>query len=511
MKTEKRNVLPVLLTMLALGVLLWLWPVQAKADEGDLAGENLFIENICVTGKTEEEVVQVMQAKLQQYAAGEITVNVGRQSTVITAGEMGLTQTNPEIVQRVMKMGNKGNIWQRYNMRKYMDTNDSIVFEMNLAVNEDAVRQMVEARCVPLNIQRQDMTLQLGEDGALHPTDKTDGEYVDVDRTVTAICDYMNNDWHGGYGEIDATITIDPATGDAEKYSKVTDVLGHGVTTFTVDEENEARNINLAVGVSRINGTIVYPGEEFSALSKLEPFLPEAGYVGAPSYEMGSVIDTYGGGACQVSTTLYRAVLEAELLVTERCAHSMIVSYVEPAMDAAVAEGIKDLRFVNDTDAPIYIEGSVYGNILEFTIYGHETRDPARTLGFESEVIQRTEPETEFKLDANMEMGEIDESAGHEGLIAQSYKIVYMNGEEISREPLNWSEYKVSNHIYTIGTKGATGAEISAIVKAGEYYDIGAIYAITGYTGENSGTDSTQIPANTETPAVPENTAVEAA
>ena len=478
----QKNIRYIFLTvLLPVILLLAAGAVQARADENDVAGENIFIENLCVSGQNEEEVTQTMQNKLQQFASGEITVNVGKQQTVITAGEMGLYQTNPDIVQRVMKMGNKGNVWQRYNMRQYMESNDSIVFEMDLAVNEDAVRQMVEERCVPLNIQRQDMTLYLGEDGVLHPTDKTDGEYVDVDRTVADICSYMNNDWHGGYGEINATITVDPAVGNAETYSKVTDVLGRGVTTFAVDEENEARNTNLMVGVSRINGTIVYPGEEFSALAHLEPFLPEAGYVGAPSFEMGSVIDTYGGGACQVSTTLYRAVLESELLVTERCAHSMIVGYCEPSMDAAVAEGIKDLRFVNDTDAPIYIEGSVYGNTLEFTIYGHDTRDPARSLGFESETIEKTEVETEFVLDSSMDFGEIEESAGHEGQIAQSYKIVYMNGEEVSREELNWSEYKVSNHIYTIGTRGASGSEISAIVKAGEYYDIGSIYAITGY------------------------------
>ena len=474
--------------LLALVLLLTAGVLPVRADASDVAGANLYIENLCVTGKTEEEVTQLMQEKLEQYAQGQITVNVGRQTTMILAGEMGLYQTNPEIVQRLMKMGNKGNVWQRYNMKKYLDTNDSIVFEMDLAVDEDAVRAMVVGRCQPLNIERQDMRLELGEDGVLHPTDKTDGEYVDVERTVSAIVQYMNNDWHGGYGEIDAVITIDEAVGNAETYAQVNDVLGQGVTTFTVNEEQAARNTNLAVGVSRINGSIVYPGEEFSALSKLEPFLPEAGYVGAPSYEMGSVIDTYGGGACQVSTTLYRAVLEAELLVTERCAHSMIVGYCDPAMDAAVAEGIKDLRFVNDTDAPIYIEGSVSGGALEFTIYGHDTRDPARTIAFESETIQETEVEVELLLDSGLDFGTMETTQGHEGLIAQSYKIVYMNGEEISREPLNWSEYKKTNQIFKIGTRGASSSDISALSLAVENRDMGTIYAIIGWTGETGNT-----------------------
>lgn len=200
---------------------------------------------------------------------------------------------------------------------------------------------------------------------------------------------------------------------------------------------------------------------------------------------MGSVIDTYGGGACQVSTTLYRAVLEAELLVTERCAHSMVVGYCAPAMDAAVAEGVKDLKFVNDTDAPIYIEGSVYDGTLEFTIYGHETRDPARSIGFTSEIIQETDVDTEIILDSDIEFGMIEESQGHIGQIAQSYKIVYMNGEEVSREELNWSEYKKSNQIYRIGTKGASGSEISQLAKAADNMNLAAIYQIIGWTGGN--------------------------
>ena len=84
------------------------------------------------------------------------------------------------------------------------------------------------------------------------------------------------------------------------------------------------------------------------------PFDAENGYALAASYEMGKVVDSYGGGICQVSTTLYVAVLKAELEVTERYSHSMIVHYVDPSMDAAIAEGLKDLKFINNTDAPIY-------------------------------------------------------------------------------------------------------------------------------------------------------------
>ena len=126
----------------------------------------------------------------------------------------------------------------------------------------------------------------------------------------------------------------------------------------------ERRKQNVAVGAEKINGTLVQPGEEFSVEAVVVPFDAENGYALAASYEMGKVVDSYGGGICQVSTTLYVAVLKAELEVTERYSHSMIVHYVDPSMDAAIAEGLKDLKFINNTDAPIYIEASADGSII---------------------------------------------------------------------------------------------------------------------------------------------------
>lgn len=114
-------------------------------------------------------------------------------------------------------------------------------------------------------------------------------------------------------------------------------------------------------GTSKLNGKVLYPGEEISVCDNMVPFTEENGYEPAASYANGAVVESFGGGICQVSTTLYQAVLQAELEVTERHNHSMIVKYVEPSMDAAIAEGAKDFRFVNNTEAPIYIEGYTYG------------------------------------------------------------------------------------------------------------------------------------------------------
>ena len=211
----------------------------------------------------------------------------------------------------------------------------------------------------------------------------------------------------------------------------------------------------------------------------LTPFTAEEGYLPAASYEMGSVVDSYGGGICQVSTTLYLAVLRAELEVTERSSHSMIVSYVKPSMDAAIAEGVKDFRFVNSTDAPIYIEASAGDGEVAFAIYGHETRDSSRTVEFESETLSVTETATKITLDSSVSYGDVEEiSSGHEGSSARLWKIIRVDGTEQSREQINSSEYQMSPRTYTVGTGGAGAEALSALSAAASSGDLNRVYEV---------------------------------
>lgn len=111
--------------------------------------------------------------------------------------------------------------------------------------------------------------------------------------------------------------------------STIQDELG----SFSTDAGGGERWKNLKNGVEKLNGTVVMPGEQISVHDVTAPYDEEHGYVQAGSYENGQVVDTYGGGICQVSTTLYNAVLFSELKVVKRYPHSMLVSYVPPSRD----------------------------------------------------------------------------------------------------------------------------------------------------------------------------------
>ena len=263
--------------------------------------------------------------------------------------------------------------------------------------------------------------------------------------------------------------------GSEEELQKVKDVLG----TFSTKYASSAsgRKANIANGSKKINGSVIYPGEEFSVYQTVAPFNADNGYKLAGAYENGTTVDAYGGGICQVSTTLYNAVIRAELEVTERSGHSMIVNYVDPSADAAIAGEYKDFKFKNSTDAPIYIESYANGTTISFTIYGQETRPANRSISFVSETLSTTDPGVKFQESSDA-VGTISKTqSSHVGKSARLWKVVTVDGVEESREVFNKTTYKASPTIYAVGVSSENPEAVSAMKAAIATQDEGTIRA----------------------------------
>ena len=160
----------------------------------------------------------------------------------------------------------------------------------------------------------------------------------------------------------------------------------------------------------------------------------------------------------------------------------MIVSYVDPSADAAIAESSgKDFKFVNNTDYPIYIEGHTENKQITFTIYGVETRPESHSVSYESEVIERIEPTTETIIaNASQPIGFIDVQSAHIGYKAKLWKIVKENGVEVSREQVNSSSYKMTPRTATVGTATSDPAAQGAINAAIATGSIDQVKAVAG-------------------------------
>ena len=142
----------------------------------------------------------------------------------------------------------------------------------------------------------------------------------------------------------------------------------------------------------------------------------------------------------------------------------MIVSYVDPSADAAISGTYKDFKFVNNTDAPIYIEGYTSGGLITFKVYGEETRESGRVVSFESETTSTTEPTTEYQATSDAIGYYSTVQSSHTGYTAVLWKVVTVNGVEVSREKFNSSTYNMSPKIIAVGT-GSSSSEATAAVK----------------------------------------------
>ena len=466
------------LSVIAAGIMLLL-ASPAKTEAAELtANDGIYIENINVSGMNAEQINQVIADKLAALGQSEIDMYVNGTPVAVLAGELGLTYTNTNLTDTVLNLGQQGNIVQRYQMERQMAAGNGCIFDLDLAISSEAAANIVNERCVPLNQEAVNPSLTYDGSGGFNVTESKDGFSVNVESSVARLVTFASQEWHGGVGSVNLIVDTIPAEADTYNYSLVKDILGTGTTYYS--DSAVARNNNIEVGTSRLNGILMMPGEELSVGDTMGPYDAEDGYLPAASYEMGSVVETYGGGICQVSTTLYRAVLEAELEVTERSCHSMTVGYVEPSMDAAVSEGSKDFKFVNNTDAPIFIVGYASGGTINFTIYGHETRDPARSIDFVSETLTTEEPGSAFTLDEGSAIGTIAlnaEQTAHTGSTARAWKIIYYNGVEQSREQINFSDYQMTPNYYNVGVAGATDAERASLAAAAETKDLNTMNA----------------------------------
>lgn len=425
--------------------------IPAHAKEKDTILPGIYIEDMSMEGRTVEEAEALVNNYISGLLEKSITlITVNGNEVSITPADVGFYCRNQDVVQEAAKIGKTGNIVKRYKTEKDLQYENQIFF-LEFDADQELIRHVLADQCSVYNVEAQNATLSR-VDGSFVINQGQTGYVVDEDASLNLIYDLLTGSWNRQDTRIELAVIEDEPLGSEEELSKVKDVLGTFSTSYK--SSGSSRSANVKNGSELINGTTLYPGEEFSTYEKVAPFSQDNGYYMAGSYLNGQVVDSLGGGICQVSTTLYNAVLLSELEVTERHNHSMIVSYVNPSADAAIAESAgKDFRFVNNTEAPIYIESyTTDDKQLGFTIYGMESRDSSRKVVYESEVISKTYPDTEVVyVNEGMPVGYISVQSAHIGYKANLWKVVYENGNEISRDMINSSTYKMTPRSATVG------------------------------------------------------------
>lgn len=437
---------------------------EAKEDV-TMFRDGVYLEDVSLSGMTVEEVDEVVQSKVDEALQKTFILSVEGNDVEVTGEELGIYSKNLDDIEDALYVGYSGNVIDRYKAIKDLE-HTPVVYDVVLTADADAIKKVLEEKCSEYNQPAVDATIKR-ENGSFVITEGQTGIVVDVDATTSGLQNFIETEWTGEDAFYTVTVTTEEPRGTKEELAKIKDVLGTFHTSYSSSGSN--RSGNVANGTKLIDGAVLYPGEEFSVYNAVSPFTEANGYYMAGSYLNGQVVESFGGGICQVSTTLYNAVLLAELDVVERYNHSMIVSYVDPSADAAIAGTYKDFKFKNNTEAPIYIEGYTSSDKkIYFTIYGQETRDTAsRKVAYESKVIQTKEPgDPKITTDSSMALGTYSTSSAHTGYVAELYKIVTVDGVETERTLVNKSTYQASPQTIVVGIKSKDADAVKAMKAA---------------------------------------------
>lgn len=417
------------------------------------APNGVYVGTVPVGGMTAAEVGQAIDDYINTVSGLQLVVQSEKGSTQIAIADMALTCNNRDaLIEAAIGNQHVGNLIAQYKQVKDLECNN-LHLELDLSVDASALANYLISQIPDLESAPKNPGISRDENGQFVFTESANGFAIDYDGTYDAVCEALAN-----YDGSDNVIRVDVAgvatasTYDMSVFEGFGSVLGEWTTNFDVSESAANRAANVRLATSKINGTVLMPGETFSFCAAVQPFTAEAGYKLAGTYILGESVDDLGGGVCQVSSTLYNAVLWAELDIPEggRKPHSKSVIYVEPSMDAMVyvATG-SDFQFTNSTEHAIYVEAYTTPRAgektedLTFRIYGTEYRPANRTIDYESIIIEEQWPDPVYKLtydDTLYDMYEYDPGRPvtynatlempHKMIKAKLVKHVYVDGVE---------------------------------------------------------------------------------
>ena len=439
------------------------------------------IKGVDVSNISKSDAKYKLDNYLSEVLPQEIKVKHGDFEATLSTSQIAVEFDTKSATNQAFSIGRQGNIFENdfYVLSSMFGKTD---INLNLKLDTDQLSKNLDEMSAQLPDKVTDSSYYIDENNLIVTPGKT-GNVVDVETSIQNIKDAILNlsdldqpielavktqepekiDIEKVHTEIykepkDAYYTQDPFTvypsengldfkvsieeannilGDqtADEYTIPLKVLYPNVTTNMIGSEAfpdllssfstkysvraTARTTNLKLAASKINGTVLMPGETFSYNKVVGARTIAAGYKEAPIYVSGEVVDGLGGGICQITSTLYNAVVYANLNVVERTNHQFVPSYVTASRDATVVYGSLDFKFKNNRNYPIKINCSVSGGIANFQIFGLKQDD-----------------------DYDVEISSYETGRTATAIYSEAYKILKKDGKVVNKQLLSKDTYK---------------------------------------------------------------------
>lgn len=523
-KKSKKNKLIVILVLSSILIILLIlsciFAIINRNSEKIING--IKINGIQISGMTKDNAKQKINKEVTKLLEEQIILKYQDYEIGIDTKQIDAKFNVDEIVDKAYQVGRDSNIFiNNYNILKYeFKEND---MRLTVQINDELWNKLVEningnlpggVEQSSYYIEDNSLIITKGKEGVVSNNEKLkdlviskmesfikDDQYIEIPvetKSPDAIdIDVIYNEVHKEPEDayiskdpfeihphvngVDFEISIEEAKKKIEesenecviplkvtKPSKTTDMLGEeafpdrlATYSTTYDASNYNRSTNLRLSAAKINGVVLMPGQEFSYNKTLGQRTAAAGYKPAASYVGGKVVNEYGGGICQTSSTLYNTVLLANLEVTSRTNHCYVSSYVPVSRDATVSWGTLDFKFKNNRKYPIKIRAYASNGVVKVDILGVK-QDDDYEVSIESKVTSSIKYSTQYEESDTLEEGkEKVTQNGVNGCIGEAYKILKKDGKVVSKTLISRDRYSAKPQIIVKGTKKSDTANNS--------------------------------------------------
>lgn len=410
---------------------------------------NVKVQSVDIGGKTKDEAKAILSDKFSNLSSDQkiIVTNEGKEYP-LDLSNVKISYNFDEVIETAFNFGKDKSF-----IDKYRAINNKTGTDINLeySVEESTIDNYIASIKSDINKEPVDAKINIigGQPKAVQ---EVNGKKINDAKLKEQIIELIK-DHKETVDKLSVEIESTAPRVTSDKIASVSTLVSSFTTSFGSSSSGRATNISLAA--KTISGTLLLPGDTFSFNNIVGDTTADKGYKPAGVIVGDKIEQDYGGGVCQVSTTLYNTIMKMNLKPVERHPHNLPVSYVPIGCDAAISYGSLDFQFKNQFSYPIYIEGYTQGGKLTFNIYSNPAVvDSNKTYKLRNEVYETIAPHISYVDDPSLNVGEEKVIQGSsQGYKAKSYLDVFENGTLVTSEQVGNDTYNAVNGKIARGTK----------------------------------------------------------
>lgn len=406
------------------------------------------VESEDLSGKTKDEGKKIIEQ-------GHGAIVIKKKMNIVTPDKtytLDYSNLSPkhnvdEVVNQAFEYGKNLNLFTKYRLIKSAEGKQ---LKLSFAYDSKPIDNLLDT--IEKDVKKDPINARMkGYGGNFQAVPEENGRKLEKDKLKKEILSKIDGN-KGPDITINAPIEVVAARITAEKLFAVDSRIATFTTNYGSISSSERAN-NIILATRSINGTILMPGDVFSFNGVVGERTAGKGYQAAPVI-IGNQIDSgLGGGICQVSTTLYNAILRTNINSVERAHHTLPSHYVPLGLDATVDYGNLDYKFKNTLDYPMYIEGDASGGNVTFNIYSNRSLKSIVTQ-ITSEVYETIQPGVKYIDDPTLPLGQTQQvQAPSTGFKVKVTKRVTENGKVINQDVVANDFYKPVDAVIKKGTK----------------------------------------------------------